>query len=154
MLIGRLLFLDQTLQGMIQRFEDEYPETRLQPSDAASTTSSKLSSSPPTSAVPTLENSVSTDFTAAESDEDEPSTLRSRNNSDVSLASRHMSLEEGRLHRFAIAYAPVFSTRHVPRLPTSPRITSPSSQVRQMTKAFPNTFSPCARTSRTTVVTR
>ena len=97
MLIGRLLFLDQTLQGMIQRFEDEYPETRLQPSDAASTTSSKLSSSPPTSAVPTLENSVSTDFTAAE---DEPSTLRSRHNSDVSLASRHMSLEEGRLHRF------------------------------------------------------
>ncbi|CAN9435418.1 unnamed protein product [Alternaria alternata] len=96
----RLLFLDQTLQGMIQRFEDEYPETRLQPSDAASTTSSKLSSSPPTSAVPTLENSVSTDFTAAESDEDEPSTLRSRHNSDVSLASRHMSLEEGRLHRF------------------------------------------------------
>jgi hypothetical protein len=99
-LAGRLLFLDTTLQGMIQRFEDEYPETRLQPSDAASTTSSKLSSSPPTSTVPTLENSVSTDFTAAESDEDEPSTLRSRHNSDVSLASRHMSLEEGRLHRF------------------------------------------------------
>jgi hypothetical protein len=98
---GRLLFLDQTLQGMIQRFEDEYPETRLQPSDTASTTSSKLSSSPPTSAVPTLDNSVSTDFsTQPESDEDEPSTLRSRHNSDVSLASRHMSLEEGRLHRF------------------------------------------------------
>ncbi|KAI4623478.1 hypothetical protein J4E80_003288 [Alternaria sp. BMP 0032] len=96
----RLLFLDTTLQGMIQRFEDEYPETRLQPSDAASTTSSKLSSSPPTSFVPTLENSVSTDFTADQSDEDEPSTLRSRHNSDVSLASRHMSLEEGRLHRF------------------------------------------------------
>ena len=99
-LTGRLLFLDTTLQGMIQRFEDEYPETRLQPSDAASTTSSKLSSSPPTSFVPTLENSVSTDFTADQSDEDEPSTLRSRHNSDVSLASRHMSLEEGRLHRF------------------------------------------------------
>ncbi|KAI4615093.1 hypothetical protein J4E83_006817 [Alternaria metachromatica] len=96
----RLLFLDTTLQGMIQRFEDEYPETRLQPSDAASTTSSKLSSSPPTSFVPTLENSVSTDFTADQSDEDESSTLRSRHNSDVSLASRHMSLEEGRLHRF------------------------------------------------------
>jgi hypothetical protein len=86
---------------MIQRFEDEYPETRLQPSDTASTTSSKLSSSPPTSAVPTLDNSISTDFSAQpESDEDEPSTLRSRHNSDVSLASRHMSLEEGRLHRF------------------------------------------------------
>ena len=99
--IGRLLFLDQTLQGMIQRFEDEYPETRLQRSDTASThsTSSVLSNSPPVSTVPTLDNSM-TDITNPESDEDEPSTLRSRHNSDVSLASRHMSLEEGRLHRF------------------------------------------------------
>lgn len=96
---GRLLFLDQTLQGMIQRFEDEYPETRLQPSDAASTHSSAPSTSPPTSAVPTLDNSV-TDITNPESDEDEPLIIRSRHNSDVSLASRHMSQEEGRLHRF------------------------------------------------------
>ncbi|KAH7386013.1 hypothetical protein BKA66DRAFT_415336 [Pyrenochaeta sp. MPI-SDFR-AT-0127] len=95
----RLLFLDQTLQGMIQRFEDEYPETRLHPSDTASTDSSVPSSSPPMSAVPTLDASV-TDITNPESDEDEPSTIRSRHNSDVSLASRHMSQEEGRLHRF------------------------------------------------------
>lgn len=95
----RLLFLDQTLQGMIQRFEDEYPETRVQPSDAASTNSSVPSTSPPASAVPTLDNSV-TDITNAESDDDEPRVLRSRHNSDVSLASRNMSLEEGRLHRF------------------------------------------------------
>lgn len=95
----RLLFLDQTLQGMIQRFEDEYPETRLQPSDAASSHSSVPSTSPPTSTVPTMDNSV-TDITNPESDDDEPRTLRSRHNSDVSLASRHMSLEEGRLHRF------------------------------------------------------
>lgn len=105
-LLGRLLFLDQTLQGMIQRFEDEYPETRLQPSDAASITSSLGTSgslpslSPPVSNVPTLDNSFTTDFTAQESDEEEPTTLRSRHNSDVSLASRHMSQEEGRLHRF------------------------------------------------------
>lgn len=97
----RLLFLDQTLQGMIQRFEDEYPETRLQPSEAASTTSSLPSASPTASTAPALENSVLTDMTAPESDEDEPpTTLRSRHNSDVSLASRNMSLEEGRLHRF------------------------------------------------------
>ena len=100
-IIGRLLFLDQTLEGMIQRFEDEYPETRLQPFDAASShsTSSVPSTSPPTSTVPTLDNSI-TDITNPESDEDEPMTLRSRHNSDVSLASRHMSQEEGRLHRF------------------------------------------------------
>lgn len=86
---------------MIQRFEDEYPETRLQPSDSLSTHSSSSipSTSPPSSFLPTLDNSI-TDSTNLESDEDEPSTLRSRHNSDVSLASRSMSLEEGRLHRF------------------------------------------------------
>ena len=84
---------------MIQRFEDEYPETRIQPSDVASTSSSIPSTSPPTSAVPTLDASITTDH-IPESDEDEPMRLRSRHNSDVSLASRNMSLEEGRLHRF------------------------------------------------------
>ncbi|KAF2851782.1 RNI-like protein [Plenodomus tracheiphilus IPT5] len=95
----RLLFLDQTLEGMIQRFEDEYPETRLQRSDTASSHSSVPSTSPPASSVPTLGSSIA-DFNNPESDEDEPMTIRSRHNSDVSLASRHMSLEEGRLHRF------------------------------------------------------
>ncbi|OAK95470.1 RNI-like protein [Phaeosphaeriaceae sp. SRC1lsM3a] len=98
----RLLFLDQTLEGMIQRFEDEYPETRIQASDSASIHSSVASvpsSSPPASTVPTLDNSV-TDATNADSDEEGSLTLRSRHNSDVSLASRHMSQEEGRLHRF------------------------------------------------------
>jgi hypothetical protein len=88
---------------MIQRFEDEYPETRLQPCDTASNRSSVASlpsSSPPVSTVPTLDNSV-TDMTAQDSDEEEGRfTVRSRHNSDVSLASRHMSQEEGRLHRF------------------------------------------------------
>ena len=94
---GRLLFLDQTLQGMIQRFEDEYPDTRV-PNDAASTHSSAPSTSPPASSIPTLSTSV-TENGAHESDEDEPKALRSRHNSDVSLASRALSLEEGRLHR-------------------------------------------------------
>ncbi|KAL6708656.1 Microtubules assembly and stabilization protein [Coniothyrium glycines] len=95
----RLLFLDQTLQGMIQRFEDEYPETRLLPSVAASMSSSIPSTSPPQSTVATLNNSF-TDIASAESDDDESRVLRSRHTSDVSLASRNMSLEEGRLHRF------------------------------------------------------
>jgi len=84
---------------MIQRFEDEYPETRLQPSDNASAHSSVPSSSPPAALVPNLGSSIP-DLNSLESDEDEPMTIRSRHNSDVSLASRHMSLEEGRLHRF------------------------------------------------------
>lgn len=85
---------------MIQRFEDEYPETRLgaSPSSASlhSHASSVLSTSPPLSSVPTMTDS----FAAQESDEDEPRLLRSRHNSDVSLASRSMSIEEGALHRF------------------------------------------------------
>jgi hypothetical protein len=89
---------------MIQRFEDEYPETRLStsPNDTASLhsrASSVLSTSPPLSSVPTMTDSF-TDPTAQESDEDEPRLLRSRHNSDVSLASRSMSIEEGALHRF------------------------------------------------------
>ncbi|KAF2014937.1 RNI-like protein [Aaosphaeria arxii CBS 175.79] len=96
----RLLFLDQTLQGMIQRFEDEYPETRILPTDASSSHSSEPSNSPPASSVPTLSASVG-DMTIADSDEDEPKALRSRHNSDVSLASRAQILEEGQLHRFS-----------------------------------------------------
>ncbi|ORY14449.1 hypothetical protein BCR34DRAFT_479496 [Clohesyomyces aquaticus] len=102
MAFRRLLFLDQTLQGMIQRFEDEYPETRLQPTtDSGSVHSSTPSTSPPASTVPTLSTSI-TENAAPESDEDDgdgPKALRSRHNSDVSLASRALSLEEGRLHR-------------------------------------------------------
>jgi hypothetical protein len=84
---------------MIQRFEDEYPETRLHPSSSASTHSSLLSSSPPASSIPTMTDSYM-DATTHESDEDEPRLLRSRHNSDVSLASRSMAIEEGALHRF------------------------------------------------------
>lgn len=99
--LGRLIFLDQTLQGMIKRFEDEYPETRIQSSDATSTSSSIPSSSPPLSAVPTLSVGAtdSTENVFHDSDEDEPKALRSRHNSDVSFASRAQTLEEGRLHR-------------------------------------------------------
>jgi hypothetical protein len=99
----RLLFLDQTLQGMIQRFEDEYPETRLPTaSDDASTHSSIPSSSPPTSTSQILPHSTYDPDEAVgpdTDDEEEPRAIRSRHNSDVSLASRALSLEEGRLHR-------------------------------------------------------
>ncbi|KAF2262844.1 RNI-like protein [Lojkania enalia] len=93
----RLLFLDQTLQGMIQRFEDEYPETRLNGPETSSVHSSAPSTSPPASSIPTT--STLTEHPANESDDDEPKSIRSRHNSDVSLASRALSLEEGRLHR-------------------------------------------------------
>jgi len=96
---GRLLFLDQTLQGMIQRFEDEYPECRLQPSETVTADNASTHSSTPSStSPPTLTISVS-EPPQPDSDEDEQPMLRSRHNSDVSLASRALSLEEGRIHR-------------------------------------------------------
>jgi len=103
----RLLFLDQTLQGMIQRFEDEYPETRLQHADAASTHSSAQSTSPPNSSVPTISTNLTENGTP-ESDDDEPKALRSRHNSDVSLASRALSLEEGACIDWDTAFVPSF----------------------------------------------
>lgn len=105
MAFRRLLFLDQTLQGMIQRFEDEYPECRLQPSEAvtadnASTHSSTPSStSPPASSAPTPSTNISEPVQPDSEEDEQQPMLRSRHNSDVSLASRALSLEEGRIHR-------------------------------------------------------
>jgi len=90
---------------MIQRFEDEYPECRLTPpednfSDAASAHSSTPSStSPHTSMTVTLATSHPEGQAAESDDEERKSTIRSRHNSDVSSASRALSIEEGRIHR-------------------------------------------------------
>ncbi|KAH9214407.1 hypothetical protein DL95DRAFT_300687 [Leptodontidium sp. 2 PMI_412] len=107
----RLQFLDQTLEGMIKRFEDEYPETRL-PSAIASP---PLPSPTEIEAALTLSrNDTNTsdpeptpfdegDPAHGSEDEDQPETIRpmlSRHNSDVSLASRALNQEEGRMHRF------------------------------------------------------
>ncbi|KAF2432792.1 RNI-like protein [Tothia fuscella] len=120
----RLLFLDNTLQGMIQRFEDEYPECRVTPSipipattagaqeyeDAASTISSAPNSlnSPFSSSITTTDSMVnSMTFQGSDSEEELSTSLRkshdpvrlSRHNSDVSLAARALSIEEGHVHR-------------------------------------------------------
>ncbi|KAL1387598.1 hypothetical protein HDK64DRAFT_219030, partial [Phyllosticta capitalensis] len=88
----RLLFLDNTLQGIIQRFEAEYPECR--PSVLAPTNGPVV-------------NDAASAHTGGDSDMEDyldeeylpPLGLRSRHNSDVSLASRAQTLEEGRVHR-------------------------------------------------------
>ena len=105
-LTERLQFLDTTLQRMIQRFEDEYPETRLpKPTTTASpalysngsnssldpTTSTQPADLPSNPASPDLEDDHSSPLIR-------PSSL-SRRNSSPSLASRQAK-EEGRMHRF------------------------------------------------------
>ena len=92
---------------MIQRFEDEYPETRLEPQAAAKENASEAGSLPSS-----IENSL---FSVGSLDKNESLTERtnlteeeegavripmSRHNSDVSVASRYLAQEEGRMHRF------------------------------------------------------
>lgn len=106
----RLLFLDETLSGMIERFEDEFPETRLHlnipphepnlslSSSLESTESGPLSNDFMSSSATTLR----TGTTSIESEQDEepdPRDFMRRKASDVSLAGRALAIEEGRLHR-------------------------------------------------------
>lgn len=108
--LDKLLFLDQTLERMIKRFEDEYPETRLptrfQPLDAmhASPSETSILSAAAAAAAHGLDNYPVSDHEHAINSEDDDGTISrpmlSRHNSDVSLASRALSQEEGRMHRF------------------------------------------------------
>lgn len=94
----RLVFLDQTLQSMIARFEEEYPETRIAPqSPKAHSTTSSTEPSPLS-----LGTSIVTKHSDDEDEIDEEDGFRpavSRHNSDVSLASRALGMEEGHFHR-------------------------------------------------------
>ncbi|KAI9656168.1 MAG: hypothetical protein M1829_000436 [Trizodia sp. TS-e1964] len=107
----RLLFLDITLERMIQRFEDEYPECRLLPQtktpddEATSRHSSEIAS--PQEVLneansPLKKHKSSEDLFSAEeiSDEEIENAHLERHDSEISLASRALSNEEGRMHRF------------------------------------------------------
>ncbi|KAH0172068.1 RNI-like protein, partial [Aureobasidium melanogenum] len=106
----RLLFLDETLSGMIERFEDEFPETRLHLDIPPHEPNFSLSSSLESTESGPLSNdfmansatTFGTETSAIESDQDEEADtgdLMKRKASDVSLASRALAIEEGRLHR-------------------------------------------------------
>ncbi|KAF2173194.1 hypothetical protein M409DRAFT_62774 [Zasmidium cellare ATCC 36951] len=103
MAMRRLLFLDSTLSSMIQRFEEEYPETRIVPPSPKQAPS--LASSTTEQSAPLSITTQGTEFTNKSDDEDEFDDLSSfrpavsRHNSDVSLASRALAIEEGHLHR-------------------------------------------------------
>lgn len=100
--LRKLIFLDETLQGIIKRFEDEYPDTREAPPSKDG--ERKVAESSTTPLVATEE------YPAAVSDgEDEaeihPSRPHSRSNS---VLSRTQAEEEGRVlragHRFRWGY--------------------------------------------------
>lgn len=97
----RLQYLDSTLDGMIQRFENEYPETRLNTTPFGETVKSRSTSTD--SAIPP-ENTLSPTATRDLIDEEDDSTTAlkpalARHPSDHSLATRQAA-EEGRMHRF------------------------------------------------------
>ncbi|RAL11094.1 putative cell wall biogenesis protein Mhp1 [Aspergillus homomorphus CBS 101889] len=102
----RLQFLDFTLQRMIQRFEDEYPETRIVPQAVPYSfpeTSSQNSGEDVWGARAgdgTPPNVTHGDAEAAADDEDDHYAVRlSRASSITSLHSRAMTHEEGHVHR-------------------------------------------------------
>ncbi|KAL8708642.1 MAG: hypothetical protein Q9220_006467 [cf. Caloplaca sp. 1 TL-2023] len=105
----RLQYLDSTLERMIQRFESEYPETRLNTTPFGETIKSKrLSSDPNTIVAPEdAHSSPSTQITDPADDEYEYSSSNTtalkpalaRQSSEHSLATRQ-DAEEGRMHLF------------------------------------------------------
>lgn len=103
--IGRLQFLDVTLFKIIRRFEDEYPETRIEESNAngAADTSSQHSTED-TQDSPNLNGSPPTsqyydEHAVDDEDADEYAVRLSRSGSNTSLHSRLLTSEEGRIHR-------------------------------------------------------
>jgi len=100
----RLQFLDLTLERMIRRFEDEYPECRIappEPEPSAEEPASDSGSLPSPSKDPSIHGEASIDDgDPAEDDEQTVRVHLSRHNSDVSLASRLITQEEGQMHRF------------------------------------------------------
>lgn len=104
--VGRLQFLDMTLHRMIQRFEDQYPETRVVPHAAPSTSQESNSQSfgddgtgsAIVSGQPTV-NPADGDTAIDDEDTDQYAIRLSRSSSVTSLHSRAMTSEEGHVHR-------------------------------------------------------
>ncbi|KAL4978423.1 hypothetical protein BDW66DRAFT_19638 [Aspergillus desertorum] len=102
----RLQFLDSTLQKMIQRFEDEYPETRIAPQplkpnqDASSQNSGDDSYLAISIGNLQLAGGTADNENAVDDDEGDQYAVRlSRASSITSLYSRAMTSEEGHVHR-------------------------------------------------------
>lgn len=103
----RLQFLDMTLHRMIQRFEDEYPETRIIPPlppaipvpDTISQHSGDDDGSGSIGASGNLNSSQLDETGGDEEDTDQYAVRLSRTSSMTSLHSRAMTSQEGHIHR-------------------------------------------------------
>ncbi|RLL99555.1 hypothetical protein CFD26_105871 [Aspergillus turcosus] len=101
----RLQFLDFTLQRMIQRFEDEYPETRVKPPSVISALQETSSQHSGDDAVGAPAGSgqlfgMNIDENAVDDEETDQYAIHlSRTSSITSLHARAMTSEEGQVHR-------------------------------------------------------
>lgn len=101
----RLQILDHTLESMIERFESEFPECRmpssLPPAENPIPADHQAPSARPAAAHNTSyeEYPYEPDETPGDADQESRPGVPARHNSDVSLASRALGLEEGRFHR-------------------------------------------------------
>ncbi|OCT48193.1 hypothetical protein CLCR_03808 [Cladophialophora carrionii] len=105
----RLFLLDQTLQRMIKRFEDEYPETKVMaasppmangmPSPDPSVDASLLSASIDSTGVMKVTDAEGY-FPSESPPKDDYALKLSRTSSNTSLAAKAFTDEEGRMHRF------------------------------------------------------
>ncbi|KAF3482544.1 cell wall biogenesis protein Mhp1 [Arthroderma uncinatum] len=99
----RLYFLDMTLQRMIQRFEDEFPDTRI-PDETSTTRSSDESpnrSNINDSAILEPQDSSANPNTGDDDEVDRYAVRLSRASSNTSLHSRALTSEEGTVHRLS-----------------------------------------------------
>ncbi|KAL8659954.1 MAG: hypothetical protein Q9226_000176 [Calogaya cf. arnoldii] len=103
MAFKRLQYLDATLERMIQQFETEYPETRINTTPFGENIKSRRTSTDASPSItPSEDDEVLSHTTAYEDDLDSSTALRpamARHSSDHSHATRQ-DAEEGRMHRF------------------------------------------------------
>ena len=103
-----MLFLDYTLNRIIKRFEDQFPETRIAPrrtlpaaQETDSPSSEDLNSEPVIGTSLTNETGVGTETAADDEDVDHYDISLSRSSSMTSLHARAMTSEEGQVHRLS-----------------------------------------------------
>lgn len=105
----RLLFLSRTLDGIIKRFEDEFPETKEAADSAVSLSapeSNPLEKTPTRTSLSSIEAEREPSAGASDN-EDDPTTSEvrtgvgrlSRQSSNLSLSSLRLNREEGHAHR-------------------------------------------------------
>jgi len=101
-MIGRLLFLDNTLDGIIKRFEDEFPDTRM-PSDRVTPPTPPTSQVEQALSISPGANEAEPEATGSLSDAEDGTGIRpsglARSNSVMSISSKGLTNEEGRVLR-------------------------------------------------------